>query len=61
VDITISHVYVNSTLQPSLTLALQVGQHGWLDITYNWAAGHAYSINIVTTRGTKVVDYYVAQ
>jgi len=60
VDLTISHVYVNFTLQQTLPFGLGIGQHGWLDVTYNWTTGHAYNINIVTTRGTKVVDYYVA-
>ena len=60
VDITVSHVFVNFTLQPTLPLALGIGQHGWLDVAYNWTTGHAYNINIVTTRGNKVVDYYVA-
>jgi FlaG/FlaF family flagellin (archaellin) len=64
VDLTISSVYVNFTLQSTLPstspFALQVGKHGWLNVTYTWASGKVYNINIITTRGTKVADYYVA-
>jgi FlaG/FlaF family flagellin (archaellin) len=60
VDLTISSVYVNFTLQSTSQLTLQVDQHGWLNVTYAWTSAEVYHINIVTTRGTKVADYYVA-
>jgi flagellin-like protein len=60
VDLTISSVYVNFTLQSTSPLTLQVDKHGWLNITYTWTSGQVYHINIVTTRGAKVADYYVA-
>lgn len=60
VDLTVSSVYVNFTLQSTSPLTLQVDKHGWLNVTYTWASGKVYHINIVTTRSTKVADYYVA-
>jgi FlaG/FlaF family flagellin (archaellin) len=60
VDLTVSSVYVNFTLQSTSPFTLQVGQHGWLNVSFTWASGKVYNINIVTTRGTKVADYYVA-
>jgi flagellin-like protein len=60
VDLTVSSVYINFTLQSTSPFALQVGKTGWLNVTYTWTSGKVYHINIVTTRGTKVADYYVA-
>lgn len=60
VDLTVSSVYVNFTLQYTSPFALQIGQHGWLNVTYAWSSGKVYYLNIVTTRGTTVADYYVA-
>lgn len=60
VDISISNSYVNFTAQPIAPFTLQMGKHGWLNITYSWNSGSLYHINIVTTRGTKVANYYVA-
>lgn len=61
VDVSISNLYVNFTLQEvSPPLLLQVDRHMWLNVSYSWSAGSVYNINVVTTRGTKVVDYYVA-
>jgi hypothetical protein len=60
VDVSLSNVYVNFTSQPIAPLTLQMGKPGWLNITYPWVPGSLYYINIVTTRGTKVADYYVA-
>ena len=60
VDLTVSSVYINFTLQPTSPLTLQVGGHGWLNVTCTWVSGQVYNINVVTTSGTKVADYYVA-
>jgi hypothetical protein len=60
VDVVVSNVYVNFTSQSISPLNLQMGKHGWLNMTYGWVSGRVYHINIVTTRGTKVADYYVA-
>ena len=60
VDVSLSNAYVNFTSQPIAPLTLQMEKQGWLNITYTWVHGSLYHINIVTTRGTKVADYYVA-
>lgn len=58
--IEISAVYVNYTLQPFSSLRLEINQHNWLNVTYNWVAGYFYHINVVTRRGNQVADYYGA-
>lgn len=60
VAITASSVYINYTSQPLTALTLEVGEHGWLYIVYRWSSDSLYHINIVTERGTKIVDYYLA-
>lgn len=56
----VSSVYVNFTSQPFTPLTLEVGEHGWLNVTFSWEAEALYHINVVTSRGTKIVDYYKA-
>jgi len=58
VTIKIAAVYVNHTSQSFTPLELEEDEHGWLNVTYSWSSNSVYHINIVTTRGTKVVDYY---
>lgn len=58
VPIRVSDVYINHTRQPSPTLNLEVNEHGWLNISYLWAEGSLYHLDIVTTRGTHVGGYY---
>ena len=60
VSIKIAAVYVNHTSQSFTPLKLEEGKHGWLNVTYSWSSNSVYHINIVTIRGTKVVDYYTA-
>jgi len=60
VDITVGAVYVNHTSAQVSPLELKVGEHGWLNVTYSWASNSVYYITVVTRRGTKVADYYVA-
>jgi len=60
VSIKFSSVYVNYTAQTFTSLELDVAGHGWLNITYAWTANSAYYINIVTSRGTQVANYYKA-
>jgi len=56
--ISIAAVYVNHTSQSFTALTLEVEGHGWLNVTYTWSANTVYHINIVSDRGTQVVDYY---
>jgi flagellin-like protein len=59
VSIKIASVYVDRKPQSFTPLELEVNDHGWLNVTYSWDSDSAYPINIVTRRGTKVVDYYL--
>lgn len=59
VSIRIAAVYVNHTSQSFTPLPkLEVDDHGWLNVSYVWNSDTVYHVNIVTSRGTKVVDYY---
>jgi hypothetical protein len=53
-------VYVNNTAQSITALDLEIANHGWLNFTYTWAASSVYYINVATSRGTQVADYYRA-
>lgn len=61
VAIHVSAVYVNHTSQSFASpFSLEIGQHGWLNISYVWASGSLYYVDIVTTRGAHIADYYKA-
>jgi len=60
VAIEVSSVYVDFTSQSFTPLTLEVGDHGWLNVTFSWDVGGVHHINVVTSRGTKIVDYYKA-
>lgn len=60
VAVEVSAIYVNFTSQPFTPLMLEVGEHGGLNVTFSWQADALYNINVVTSRGTKIVDYYRA-
>lgn len=58
VEIQVSSVYVDFKSQVFTPITLEVEEHGWLNVTFNWNAETSYHINVVTSRGTKIVDYY---
>lgn len=58
VSISIAAVYVNHTSQSFSALTMEIEGHGWLNVTYAWSASTVYHINVVSSRGTQVVDYY---
>ena len=58
VAVAVSSAYVNSTSQSFTPLTLEVGEHGWVNITISWETDSLYHINVVTNRGTKIGDYY---
>lgn len=61
ISIHVSAVYVNHTSQAFTNpFNLEIGKHGWLDISYSWISGNLYYIDIVTNRGTHVGGYYTA-
>jgi flagellin-like protein len=53
-------VYVNYASQPIVMLHLEPLSHNWLNLTYAWSANTVYHINIATSRGTQVADYYAS-
>jgi flagellin-like protein len=60
VSVKIAAVYVDRTPQSFMSLKLEENKHGWLNVTYSWGSNSVYHINVVTVRGTKVVDYYTS-
>ena len=60
ISIKVTAAYVNHTSQlfTPLEFKLEVGEHRWLNVTYDWDSDGTYHINIVTSRGTKFADYY---
>lgn len=57
----VSAVYVNHTSQSFTSpFSLEIGEHGWLNISYSWVSGSLYYVDIVTNRGTHVGGYYKA-
>lgn len=57
----VSAVYVNHTSRSFTSpFYLEIGKHGWLNISYSWASGSLYYVDIVTSRGTHVGGYYKA-
>lgn len=60
IAIEIDAVYVNNVRQSFTPIQLEENKHGWLNVTYNWNPDTAYEINVVTKRGTKLVDYYLS-
>jgi hypothetical protein len=59
VAVSISAVYINNTSQyfPK-PFDLEIGQHGWLNISQTWAPTSLLYIDVLTTRGTHVAAYY---
>ena len=60
VSLTIDSVYINREAVAINDFHLEVGEHGWLNVTYAWSSGTAYYIKVVSKRGTEFADYYVA-
>ena len=60
VGLHISSVYIDHTSQAFTPLSLELGKHAWLNIVFQWTSGSVYYVDIVTTRGTHVADYYQA-
>jgi len=60
--IQISNVYVNHTSQYFFPtpFTLEIGGHQWLNISDVWVSGSLYYVDVVTTRGTIVGDYFTA-
>jgi archaellum component FlaG (FlaF/FlaG flagellin family) len=60
VSITIDALYINKVSQSITPVTFEVGEHGWLSVTYAWSHDTVYHIKVVSKRGTQVADYYMA-
>ncbi|MCX8153599.1 MAG: hypothetical protein N3E52_04105 [Candidatus Bathyarchaeota archaeon] len=59
--IQVAAVYINHKRYTfNSPFRLELNQHGWLKIFYNWAPEENCYIDIVTTRGTHIAGYYKA-
>lgn len=58
IAIHVSNVYVNHTSQFISPFSLEINNHGWLNVSYNWVSGGLYYLDILTERGTHVGGYY---
>ena len=61
VNIHVSAVYVNHTSQSFTSpFNLEIGTRDWLNISKSWSSGDLIYLDIVTTRGNHIADYYEA-
>jgi hypothetical protein len=65
VAVQISAVYVNhngSIGRFTKPFNLEIGENRWLNISLdrNWVSGASYYVDMTTTRGTHIADYYKA-
>jgi len=59
VAVHVSEVYVNHTLTSfTWPFVLEIGQHGWLNMTCAIVPSSLYYVDVVTTRGMHVGGYY---
>jgi flagellin-like protein len=56
----VAAVYVDHESQSIVSLHLEPLNHDWLNVTYDWSPNTVYHINIATTRGNQVADYYTS-
>ena len=60
VQVTAAYVnHTNYSFTPT-RFVLEVDEHGWLNVSCSWVSGNVYYVDIVTTRGYHVADYYNA-
>jgi hypothetical protein len=61
IAIHVSAIYVNHTSQPFASpSSFEMSEHCWINVSRSWTSGTLYYIDVVTTRGTHVEDYYKA-
>jgi len=58
ISIDFAAVYVDFATQSFTSLHLDTLEHGWLNVTFTWAANTVYNVKIVTSRGTQIADSY---
>jgi len=55
----VSEVYLNHSLTSfTWPFRLEIGQHGWLNISYTHVPTSLYYLDIITTRGTHIGGFY---
>lgn len=60
VQVTAAYVnHTNYSFTPT-RFVLEVDEHGWLNVSCSWVSGNVYYVDVVTTRGYHVADYYNA-
>lgn len=60
VQVTAAYVnHTNYSFTPTRFI-LEVDEHGWLNVSCSWVSGNVYYVDVVTTRGYHVADYYKA-
>ena len=61
-SVQVSAAYVNHTscYFTPIRCSLEVGEHGWLNVSSGWNSGNVYHVDVVTTRGYHVADHYKA-
>ena len=61
VTVQVSAVYINYTPQffPK-SFNLEIGEHALLNIPYSWLSDRLYHIEIITSRGTHLSEYYTS-
>ena len=60
VQVTAAYVnHTNYSFTPT-RFVLEVDEHGWLNVSCSWVSENVYYVDIVTTRGYHVADYYNA-
>jgi hypothetical protein len=61
VSVQVLAVYVNHTAQLySKPFSLEIGENRWLKVSETPVSGALYYVDVVTSRGTHIADYYRA-
>jgi hypothetical protein len=61
VDATVANIYLNHTkLVSASPLQLETGQEGWLNVSCTWQSRGLYYLDLVTSRGLHIAEYYNA-
>lgn len=59
--IQIQSVYINHVSQSfNEPFRLELNKHGWLKVSFEWESGTVYYVDLVTSRGTHIAEYYKA-
>jgi hypothetical protein len=60
-SIQIQTVYINHVNQSfNEPFHLDLDEHSWLNVAFEWKSGDVYYVDLVTSRGTHIAEYYKA-